>query len=149
MQRLTSRSKKKKEIIGVHSRCENPYWSYGWSGKNFLCSKCFSRATKNSKKVIKSYFFSRIYLVVFFFAQNAGILQQIHCRLAKEIHANAGVIHYINELRRSLNQLVQSEIFNKNYCSPKSNKRFDPCLKTIHSHIVAVCIHIKAIKKLR
>ena len=49
----------------------------------------------------------------FLFGQNAGILQQIYCRLAKEIHANAGAIHYVHELRRSLNQLVQSELFSR------------------------------------
>ena len=94
-------------------------------------------------------FFSRIQLVsiqnvcVFFFPQNAGILQPIDSRLVKEIHANAGVICDVHEMRRCLNRLVQSEIFDKNYWPPKSNKRFYPRLKTIRSHMV------EAIKKLR
>ena len=80
---------------------------------------------------------------VFFFAQNADILQPIDSRLVKEIHANAGVIRDVHEMRRCLNRLVQSEIFDKNYWPPKSNKRFYPRLKTIRSHMV------EAIKKLR
>ena len=70
-------------------------------------------------------------------------MQPIDSCLVKEIHANAGVIRDVHEMRRCLNRLVQSEIFDKNYWPPKSNKRFYPRLKTIRSHMV------EAIKKLR
>ena len=70
-------------------------------------------------------------------------MQPIDSRLVKEIHANAGVIQDVHEMRRCLNRLVQSKIFDKNYWPPKSNKRFYPHLKTIRSHMV------EAIKKLQ
>ena len=41
--------KGKQRIHGVHSRRENPYWSYGWRGKILFFQKCFSRARMYSK----------------------------------------------------------------------------------------------------
>ena len=70
-------------------------------------------------------------------------MQPIDFPLVKGIHANAGVIRDVHEMRRCLNRLVQSEIFDKNYWPPKSNRRFYRRLKTIRSHMV------EAIKKLR
>ena len=78
------------------------------------------------------------------FIQYAGILQPIDKHLIQEIHANAGIIRDVHEMRRCLNRVVQSEIFQKGNCPPKSNKRvFFPRLKPIRSHMV------EAIKKLR
>ena len=54
----------------------------------------------------------------------------------------ADVIPDLQEMRRCLNRLVQSEIFDKIYCPPKSNKRFYSRLKIIRSHMV------KLIKKI-
>ena len=68
------------------------------------------------------------------------LLQPIGSRLVKEIHANAGVILDAHKMRRCLNRLVQSEMFDKNYWPPKPNKRFYPRLKTMRSHNKEIAI---------
>ena len=73
----------------------------------------------------------------------AGILQPIDKLLIQEIHVNAGIIRDVHEMRRCLNRVVRTEIFEKGNCPPKSNKRFFPRVRTMRSHMV------EPIKKLR
>ena len=70
-------------------------------------------------------------------------MQPIDKRLIQEIHVNAGIIRDVHEMQRYLNRVVQTEIFEKDNCPPKSNKRFFPRVKTIRTNMV------EAIKKLR
>ena len=70
-------------------------------------------------------------------------MQPIDKHLTQGIHANAGVIRDVHEMRRCLNRVLQTEMFEKGNCSSKSNKVFFPRLKAIRSHMV------EAVKKLR
>lgn len=53
----------------------------------------------------------------------------------KEIHANAGIIRDVHEMRRCLRRVIENEMFTEKGPA-RSNKRFYPRLKTIRSHMV-------------